>query len=302
MNVISTFSRNTRFELRKGKILFRTARSCYVTVDVNRVYCHCLGLSLKKVCTDGEGGLYQKWTNADMGMGTKLQWTSTNCTILDNYCDVLMPGNMAQKWAKHRWTSGGWVKMPEFCGRLLWTAPMRSRVSVPFGNLSIRTSPCAINRHQQQQLSRRATSWYDVPNDYTASRCRVLRKQQGCCHTFLQTHKHRLPLSGTTRVSRYQKGKTNLDLTEARDSEWQWHQLGHMQVCTALQTDNHASTPPLSFLQARCPSCHPTNSVKALKATQTLTQIATPQYATNFSCPAIPTTHGIRSIAWTARM
>jgi len=30
---------------------------------------------------------------------------------------------------------------------------------------------------------------------------------------------------------RYQKGKTNLDFTEARDSEWQWHQLGHMQVC-----------------------------------------------------------------------
>jgi len=44
--------------------------------------------------------------------------------------------------------------------------------------------------------------------------------------------------------------KTNLDFTEARDSEWQWHQLGHTQVCTTLQTDNHASTPPLSFLQA----------------------------------------------------
>jgi len=67
-------------------------------------------------------------------------------------------------------------------------------------------------------------------------------------------------------VSRYQKGKTNLDFTEARDSEWQWHQLGHMQVCTLLQTDNHASHPPLSFLQAVCPSCRPTNSVKALKA------------------------------------
>jgi len=67
-------------------------------------------------------------------------------------------------------------------------------------------------------------------------------------------------------VSRYQKGKTNLDFTEARDSEWQWHQLGHMQVCTSLQTDNHASASPLSFLQAGCPSCHPTNSVKALKA------------------------------------
>ena len=28
------------------------------------------------------------------------------------------------------------------------------------------------------------------------------------------------PFSGTTQVSRYQKGKTNLDFTEARDSEW----------------------------------------------------------------------------------
>ena len=34
--------------------------------------------------------------------------------------------------------------------------------------------------------------------------------------------------SRTTWVSRYQKGKTNLDFTGARDSEWQWHQLGHM--------------------------------------------------------------------------
>jgi len=52
----------------------------------------------------------------------------------------------------------------------------------------------------------------------------------------------------TTRVSRYQKDKTNLDFTEARDGEWQWHQLGHMQVCTSIQTDDHASTlPPLSL-------------------------------------------------------
>ena len=37
------------------------------------------------------------------------------------------------------------------------------------------------------------------------------------------------------------KGKTNLDFTEARDSEWQ-HQLGHMQICTSPQTDNYTST------------------------------------------------------------
>jgi len=80
------------------------------------------------------------------------------------------------------------------------------------------------------------------------------------------THPFNGPFSGTTQVSRYQKGGTNLDFTEARDSEWLWHQLGQMQVCILLQTDNHTSIPPLSFLQAGCPSCHPTNSVKALKA------------------------------------
>jgi len=52
-------------------------------------------------------------------------------------------------------------------------------------------------------------------------------------------------------VSQYQKGKTNLDFTKARDSKWQWHQL--VQVCTSLQTDNHASTPPLSFFTGRMP-------------------------------------------------
>ena len=54
----------------------------------------------------------------------------------------------------------------------------------------------------------------------------------------MQTHTHPFngPFSGTTQVSRYQNGKTNLDFTEARDSEWQWHQLGQMQVYTSLQT------------------------------------------------------------------
>jgi len=58
-------------------------------------------------------------------------------------------------------------------------------------------------------------------------------------------------------VSQYQKGKTNLDFTEARDSEWQWHQLGDTQICTSIQTNNHASTPPLSFLQAWMPFLPP---------------------------------------------
>jgi len=90
----------------------------------------------------------------------------------------------------------------------------------------------------------------------------VYRKKVAATHTYPFNG----PFAGTNWVSQYQRGKTNLDFTEARDSEWQWNQLGRMQVCTSLQTDNHASTSPLKFRQARCPSCRPTNSVKALKA------------------------------------
>ena len=46
-------------------------------------------------------------------------------------------------------------------------------------------------------------------------------------------------------------------------SKREWHQLGHMLVCASLQTDNHASTPPL-------------NSVKALKAKTALS--SSPQH------------------------
>jgi len=61
-----------------------------------------------------------------------------------------------------------------------------------------------------------------------------------------QQHLFNRPLPGTTRVSQYQKGKTNLDCTGTRDSKWQWHQLGHMQISTSAQADKHASTPPLT--------------------------------------------------------
>jgi len=93
--------------------------------------------------------------------------------------------------------------------------------------------------------------------------------RSGCCLSYLiriHTHTHTHPFnghfSGTTQVSRYQRGKTNLDFTEARDSEWQWHQVEHMQVCTSLQTNNHASTSPLSFFYRpdALPAAQPTAS------------------------------------------
>jgi len=57
--------------------------------------------------------------------------------------------------------------------------------------------------------------------------------------------------SWTTWVSWHQKGKTSLDLNEARDDGVlgvQWHQLDQTQtVCISLQTDNHTNTPLLDF-------------------------------------------------------
>ena len=75
----------------------------------------------------------------------------------------------------------------------------------------------------------------------------------------IQTHTHTPfngPFSRTTWVSRYQKSKTNLDFSKARDSEWQWHQLGHMQVCTLLQTQPHQH-PTTLFFTGRMPFLPP---------------------------------------------
>ena len=95
-------------------------------------------------------------------------------------------------------------------------------------------------------------------------------------HTHTHTHLFNGFFSGTAQVSRHQKGKANLDFTEARDSEWQWHQLGHKQVCISLQRDNHASTPPVKFFTGRMPFLPPkqqrqssTNYCKTVSSTTT---------------------------------
>jgi len=84
----------------------------------------------------------------------------------------------------------------------------------------------------------------------------------------LLSHTHTTPLlhpfnglfSRTIWVRRHQKGKPFWILLEQEVMGWQWHLLDHMQViCTLLQTDNYTT----QFLQARCPSCRPTNSIKA---------------------------------------
>ena len=74
-------------------------------------------------------------------------------------------------------------------------------------------------------------------------RIRIMEKTLEFPPTVLSTlcpYTHTHPFNGlfsrTTQVSWYQKGKTNLDFTEARDSEWQWHQLGH--ICKSAPRSN----------------------------------------------------------------
>ena len=70
------------------------------------------------------------------------------------------------------------------------------------------------------------------------------------------------PLSGTTRVSRYQKSKTNLDFTQARDSKWQWHQLAICKSAPHSRQTTTLATPPLKFFYRpdALPAAQPTVS------------------------------------------
>jgi len=55
-----------------------------------------------------------------------------------------------------------------------------------------------------------------------------------------------------------------------QESEWQWHQLGHMQVCTLLQTDNHDSNPTTQFFTGRMPFLLPNQQRQSTEGIVTL--------------------------------
>jgi len=76
------------------------------------------------------------------------------------------------------------------------------------------------------------------------------------------THTHTRPFFWDHPGEGYQKGKTNLDFTEARDSEWQWHQLEHMQVCTYSSRQITMPTPHHSvfYRPDALPAAQPTAS------------------------------------------
>ena len=77
------------------------------------------------------------------------------------------------------------------------------------------------------------------------------------------THPFNGLVSGTTRVSRYQKGKPvsillKQETVSGSGIRWAWSAPCSSQITMPA--------PIAQFLQAGCPSCRPTNSIKALKA------------------------------------
>jgi len=91
--------------------------------------------------------------------------------------------------------------------------------------------------------------------------------------------------SRITWVSRYLKGKTSLNLNEARDGGVfgrQWHQLDHLHIAP----DNYSNTPSLNFSR-RVIFLTP-NHVKALKGMSKHDRLTEIIYSSNHSRAAMP--------------
>jgi len=144
------------------------------------------------------------------------------------------------------------------------------------GPVSVHPSVCPVDRQQQRRAAGLLLSAGTCSRYRSIVACAgaqqqmraASRREPGDEAQPTQTHQVNGPLSRTTRVGRHQKGKTNLDFTEARDSEWQG--ISWAIGKSARRSRQITMPPPLSFLQAGCLSCRPTNSVKALLRTDLL--------------------------------
>jgi len=63
-----------------------------------------------------------------------------------------------------------------------------------------------------------------------------------------------------------------LNFTEAKDSEWHCHQLGHMQICTLLQTDKQCQHSTTQFFTGRMPFVPPNQQRQSTEGTKNYTQ------------------------------
>ena len=152
----------------------------------------------------------------------------------------------------------GWYKpvLALFCHSIIWVTDHGLNV--------LRSQhPCTLHC----VIVKTAMSMLDFSSDSSSvsqlSTIVLCRLRRPLTHT----HLFNGPLSGTTRVSRYQKGKTNLWILVKQETasgsgiSWAVCKSAFRSRQTTMPAPHHSV-----FLQAGCPSCHPTNSVKELKA------------------------------------
>jgi len=109
------------------------------------------------------------------------------------------------------------VNAPLYCGTTVNMQSQRHRWQIFFGKLK-----------SGEETNLNPAPLYPVIG-------RQLRMKE--THTHTHTHPFNGPLSRTTQVSQYQKGKTNLDFTEARDSGISW------AICNSAPRSRQITTP-----------------------------------------------------------
>jgi len=114
------------------------------------------------------------------------------------------------------------------------------------------------NKLHKLQITPSALAWSQILHtisDHVHTHTRTRTRTRTHTHTHTHTHAHtRLTALclGLPRWAGTRKVKP-IWISLEQDSERQWYQLGHMQVCTLLQTDNHASTSLLKFFTGQMP-------------------------------------------------
>ena len=91
---------------------------------------------------------------------------------------------------------------------------------------------CGFTSQSTQNSS--LLAWYEKTKLNTTKAC-IYQSNEMYYNTHTHTHLFNSHFFRNTRVSRYQKGTTNLDFTQARDSERQWHQRVHVSRAPSVE-------------------------------------------------------------------
>jgi len=151
--------------------------------------------------------------------------------IANKFCENLRKAaSQSSHWLAYNGTS---QIHPQNC-------PFPSTITTPFNTAIPRPTPLTIPNgiRIHSAVLPQYTFRTDTPTDRWARRqVSKISRLRLTLSDAASNNSNNGPLSGTTRVSRYQKGKPIWIYWSKR--EWQWHQLGHMQICTSSQTNNH---------------------------------------------------------------